>query len=1045
MKLHRGKDLKFVIALILFLSSTIGSVTFAQSSYDIGSPTLTDIWVDPVLGSDSNTGDTRDQALLTVTAAWGKVPQGVPLTETGYRIKLVAGDYPESSFPTYWESRYGTYQFPVILEAADGPLSSRIHAYLNIYDVRYLYLVGLSFVTDRGYGGGGNVVHVEQGDHFLIRGCKLNGNDGAMNQPQETLKVNQSQYFYVEDSDIGGAFWFALDFVSVVYGHVVGNRIHDVENDCVVLKGGVAYVRIEGNEVDHCGVIGLGAGQGTGFNWMVSPWLHYEAYDLKFINNVVHHVANAGLAVRGGYNILFAYNTLYGVGTAENGSALFLASPGARSCDGDTPACQSRHLAGGWGPPSNGDGGEWIPNRNVFVYNNVFYNPAPYRTQSAHLGVFGPVNPPADTNTPSPSYSDTNLQIRGNVIWNGPTDLPLGIEESDQGCQPANPTCNLTQLLADNTINTLEPQLINPENGNFRPVEGGNVFGATTYNIPDFTWNDAPSPPNVPQGNLSNQVPLDRDKNERTSSGPAGAYTSGATPPTRFTLTVTKGGSGIGSVVSTPTGINCGSDCTEAYQSGTAVTLTTTPVSGSTFEGWSGVCSGTGQCSVTMDAHKTVTATFNQQQYTLTVTKAGTGSGTVTSSPTGINCGSDCSEAYNEGTDVILTATASASSTFTGWSGACSGTGSCSVTMSSNKTVTAAFAQQPQWQYTLTVSKTGTGTGTVTSSPSGINCGSDCSEAYNGGTNVTLTATASAGSTFAGWSGACSDTGQCSVTMDADKTVTGTFNQQQYTLMVTKAGTGSGTVTSNPSGIDCGSDCSETYNHGTSVTLTATPVSGSTFEGWSGDADCSDGVVLMNVNKTCTATFNPQVVGYTLTVIKSGTGSGTVTSSPAGINCGSDCSETYTKVQKVKLTAKADTNSTFTGWEGGSCSGTKTCTVTVDATITLTASFELKTPDISVAQTTLDFGSIKVGKKKTKTLKITNNGTGDLVITLLGLEGTGFSIQGSSSVTIKGKKSYSLKVLFVPTSSGLEAATLMMSSNDPDTPTLGISLSGTGQ
>jgi hypothetical protein len=88
---------------------------------------------------------------------------------------------------------------------------------------------------------------------------------------------------------------------------------------------------------------------------------------------------------------------------------------------------------------------------------------------------------------------------------------------------------------------------------------------------------------------------------------------------------------------------------------------------------------------------------------------------------------------------------------------------------------------------------------------------------------------------------------------------------------------------------------------------------------------------------------------------------------------------------------------------------------------------------------------MKLRKKVTKTLKITNNGSGDLVITLYGLEGTDFSIQGSSSVTIKGKKSYSLKILFMPKSSGLETATLRMSSNDPDTPTLEISLSGTGQ
>jgi hypothetical protein len=199
----------------------------------------------------------------------------------------------------------------------------------------------------------------------------------------------------------------------------------------------------------------------------------------------------------------------------------------------------------------------------------------------------------------------------------------------------------------------------------------------------------------------------------------------------------------------------------------------------------------------------------------------------------------------------------------------------------------------------------------------------------------------------------------------------------------------------------------------------------------------------MTSDKGVTATFAQQQ--YTLTVTKTGTGSGTVTSSPAGINCGSDCSETYTKVQKVKLTAKADANSTFTGWSGGGCSGTKTCTVTVDTAVTVTADFALKTPDISIAQTSIEFGGIKVGKKVTKTLKITNNGSGDLLITLSGLGGTDFSIQGSSSVTIKSKKIYSLKVLFTPTSGGLKTATLKINSNDPDTQTLEISLSGIGQ
>ncbi|NLX37046.1 MAG: hypothetical protein GXY68_10195, partial [Chloroflexi bacterium] len=206
-------------------------------------------------------------------------------------------------------------------------------------------------------------------------------------------------------------------------------------------------------------------------------------------------------------------------------------------------------------------------------------------------------------------------------------------------------------------------------------------------------------------------------------------------------------------------------------------------------------------------------------QYTLTVTKAGTGTGTVTSSPAGITCGSDCSELYDDGTSVTLTATAAAGSTFTGWSGSgCTGTGACSVTMDAAKSVEATFTLN---SYTLSVTKAGTGTGTVTSSPAGITCGSDCSEVFNHGTAVTLTAAAATGSTFTGWSGSgCTGTSACTVTMDAAKSVEATFTLNSYTLSVTKAGTGSGTVTSSPAGISCGSDCSEVFNHGTSVTLT---------------------------------------------------------------------------------------------------------------------------------------------------------------------------------------------------------------------------------
>jgi endo-1,4-beta-xylanase len=160
-------------------------------------------------------------------------------------------------------------------------------------------------------------------------------------------------------------------------------------------------------------------------------------------------------------------------------------------------------------------------------------------------------------------------------------------------------------------------------------------------------------------------------------------------------LTVTKSGTGSGTVTSSPSGINCGSTCSASFSSGTQVTLTASPDSGSTFDGWGGACSGTATtCTVTMNQAQSVTANFNggSTGNTLTVTKSGTGSGTVTSSPSGINCGSTCSASFSSGTQVTLTASPDSGSTFDGWGGACSGTATnCTVTMNQAQSVTANF------------------------------------------------------------------------------------------------------------------------------------------------------------------------------------------------------------------------------------------------------------------------------------------------------------------------------------------------------------------
>jgi hypothetical protein len=160
---------------------------------------------------------------------------------------------------------------------------------------------------------------------------------------------------------------------------------------------------------------------------------------------------------------------------------------------------------------------------------------------------------------------------------------------------------------------------------------------------------------------------------------------------------------------------------------------------------------------------------------TLLVTSA---NGTVTSNPSGINCGSTCNADYDSNTSVTLTASANSGYKLTGWSGACSGTGTCTVDMAEARFVAANYAKTVL--YSLTVSKHNASAGTVTSSDKIINCGSTCSANYESGKSVTLTATPLTNYRFAGWSGACSGTGTCTLNMTAAKSVKATFYWKTY-------------------------------------------------------------------------------------------------------------------------------------------------------------------------------------------------------------------------------------------------------------------------
>jgi hypothetical protein len=225
---------------------------------------------------------------------------------------------------------------------------------------------------------------------------------------------------------------------------------------------------------------------------------------------------------------------------------------------------------------------------------------------------------------------------------------------------------------------------------------------------------------------------------------------------------------GSGTVASNPSGISCPSTCSYIFTGGSQVTLTATPANGWSLSSWGGACSGSGGCTVSMNAAESVTATFVQD---LALSVNVTGSGTVTSSPSGINCPSTCSASLAPGTQVTLTAAPANGWGFSGWGGDCSGVGNCVVTMNTAQSVTATFAQT---QYTLNVSVAGNGT--VTSSPSGISCPSVCTMNYASGAPVMLTATPTGGATFNGWDGACSGNGSCLVTMNSIESATAMFS-----------------------------------------------------------------------------------------------------------------------------------------------------------------------------------------------------------------------------------------------------------------------------
>ncbi|MCS6835608.1 MAG: right-handed parallel beta-helix repeat-containing protein [Anaerolineae bacterium] len=439
-------------------------------------------FVSPV-GSDANNGSLT-APFASLDHAWRQIPMDEPLS-TPITITLLEGTYDEDSLPQYWERRYGTPSAPIVVQGAEGA-SVRLTGDINAYEVTYITFRNLHIQT------GSDVFHCERCDHVTLESNTLIGADPETYAAQETVKFNQSSNVILLSNDISGAWDNAVDFVAVQNISVRANHIHNAGDWCIYAKGGSANVIIVDNLIEDCGTGGFTAGQGTGFQYMVEPYLHYEAYNVVVANNLIRDTYGAGLGVMGGYNIIMAHNTLIRVGARSH---VLEVAFGQRSCDGeaDDPTratCAAYAAAGGWGndaqPNEEATNFVRIPNKHVYLLNNLIYNPAPYRSTYQHLFVLPPYLGDAQTGaSPKSAVVDDDLHIAGNWIWNGDPTMSLGIEDLGV-CTDTNPTCNVAQLFAQNSINTQEPNLIEEDD----VLKA--VLPVPLATIPMFSLADAP-------------------------------------------------------------------------------------------------------------------------------------------------------------------------------------------------------------------------------------------------------------------------------------------------------------------------------------------------------------------------------------------------------------------------------------------------------------------------------------------------------------------------------------------------------------------------
>ncbi len=449
------------------------------------------------------------------------------------------------------------------------------------------------------------------------------------------------------------------------------------------------------------------------------------------------------------------------------------------------------------------------------------------------------------------------------------------------------------------------------------------------------------------------------------------------------TLAIIENGTGTGAVECEFNNGGSFGACTSPQPNGTLVKVKATANAGSELTAFSGTgsaasCTIPPPCTFTINANSSVTATFNLIPRTLAIIENGTGTGAVECEFNNGGSFGACTSPQPNGTLVKVKATANAGSELTAFSGtgsaaSCTIPPPCTFTINANSSVTATFNLIPR---TLAIIENGTGAGAVECEFNNGGSFGACTSPQPNGTLVKVKATANAGSELTAFSGtgsaaSCTIPPPCTFTINANSSVTATFNLIPGEILFDPQfnGTGSGEIKCN------GGTCAASYPEGTTVTLTAVPTGGhSTFSGWAVTGSGTVTTPCTGTTSPCevkfvspgpvsaTATFTQITHTIGITIV----GTGSVECKDEGAGSFGPCTGNFNEGHVVKLKETPGSHFSFTGWSefAGSgavttaCTGAVTeCEVKVDNNVTGKATFTQITHTIGI--TIVGTGSVE--------------------------------------------------------------------------------------